>query len=228
MWHDVWGKNCRNFLGCPPGSKAWVVVPDYLKERGKQLASEKRQTLKTMFAQMSDADAVQKELIVVAYCMNPSVPFSTLENKYWRAAFQSSLRGIDGTTMNQEILKYAKSLDDSFFKLIKGSMVSLVFDGGKDISGHKLIASGIIWNKTAMLLEIMDTKLETLNEQFYQAYCTRIVSSVAAKGKCLVLAWTIDNEPVENAGLDAAIRTSLSHLLHFRCGPHTLTPLNCC
>lgn len=37
-----------------------------------------------------------------------------------------------------------------------------------------------------------------------------------------MLACTIDNEPIENAGLDAAIATSLPYLLHFHCGPHTL------
>lgn len=40
--------------------KHGFVVPDYLKEKGKQLASEKRETLKTMFARMSDTNAVQK------------------------------------------------------------------------------------------------------------------------------------------------------------------------
>ena len=91
-----------------------ISVPEYLTEKASQHYSEKQLSVKSMFAQISDSTAVQKELIVVAYCMNPSVPFSTLDNKYWRAAaFKPSLRGIDVSDMNQEVLKYAKSLDDS-------------------------------------------------------------------------------------------------------------------
>jgi hypothetical protein len=204
------------------------TVPSYLEEKVKCVQEgtrEKKQlSVVTMFAQKDNAVAVQKELVVVAYCMN-CVSFLTLSNVYWKAAFQKSLEGtgLDRDTIPLAIRQYAGELATKFQGYCKNNVVSLAFDGAKDISGNKLLGSNLILGATAYMLDLFNTNAEYLDTDYFSEYLKGLVNKVAGFG-AVAISVTVDNEPSVNAGVNHAIsnKPELSYLLHFRCGCHAV------
>ena len=56
---------------------------------------------------------------------------------------KDSLAGVIRKTMPLAVFEYVKNLDVLCAEYLKGKLIPIVFDGGKDVSSRKLIAFGI-------------------------------------------------------------------------------------
>ncbi len=157
----------------------------------------------------------QRRKIASAFVMNPTISFSVVDCPYFRSAFDSSLATIIRRTLSALIVDVDKDVNAEVSNLISGSPVSVIFDGGKDVNGRKLIGSGVIWEGSCLYLEIRDTHLETLTAEYYELYCSSLFQKLETN-KCVILAVTIDNEASENAGLRRCIEKTHSHVVHIR------------
>lgn len=193
------------------------------KKRKSQQDQRKTVAITMMFARGKKNQVTQQELVTVAYCMNYSVPFATVDDPYWRAAFGSVLGGLHRKTLRSNVMEYAKKLRASCEGYLKGSITSIVADGGKDVCQNKLVAQGLMIGKQVVLHDMLNTELETLDAAWY---CEKLVALVCyLEGlQCFVPSITQDNEASPNAGVMLAIESdpSTKHLLPFCCGAHTI------
>ena len=104
---------------------------------------------------------------------------------------------------------------------LKQQVVSCVFDGGKDVNGRKIIGSCVLVQSRCYYWAIKDTEKEVLDAGYYKSYCRDLHGEVAATG-AILLSVTTDNEQSQVSGIRQYIETECPHLLHFRCGHHTL------
>jgi len=81
----------------------------------------------------------QEEKVLLAYAMNP-VAIQTADNEYWRAAFGSVLGSLHQKKLRSKLLEYGQYVHAEKKKLYHQSLLSLQFDGGKDVSQNKIIA----------------------------------------------------------------------------------------
>ena len=148
-----------------------------------------------------------------------------MDNPYWKMAFAASLP--TGLKTRSDLLNaiesYSKELDVSLKTLLVGGIVSLQVDGGKDIMHNKLLITCLVMDHMAMLHEMLDTKWETLNKGCYNSHSATTLNDML-EYNCMVVSITMDNEAAPNAGVEAAIRDNplAKHVIHFRCGAHTI------
>ena len=81
----------------------------------------------------------QEEKVLVAYAMNP-VAIKTADDEYWRAAFGSVLGSLHQKKLRSRLLQYGQYVHAEKKKLYCQSLLSIQFDGGKDVSQKKIIA----------------------------------------------------------------------------------------
>ena len=178
----------------------------------------------TMFASQEKTDEVQAEKVVLAYAMNPTVSFNTVDNHYWKAAFGSSYpSGMKSSDqLKPQLTRFSSKLDSYVEEIIQNTMSSLQIDGGKSVSLAKLLAACIKFQDVCLLRELFDTELSELNGAFYADWLTKLITRLEEL-KCYIAAVTLDNEASPNAGVDlATANPRLQHVIHFRCGAHTL------
>ena len=143
----------------------------------------------------------------MAYAMNIRVAVDIMDNKYSKLAHQASyvpgLKRRKDEIAQCELL--SRNLDESLDEIMENSAVGLQLDGGKDVNGRKLLATCFMFDNASLLLEMLETQREVLDEEYYKEHITRIVSRLAKK--CFVVRITVDNEASPNAGIDRAIES---------------------
>jgi hypothetical protein len=197
------------------------TAPEYLT---KDVPSPAQATLEKFGVRKHDSrilsgshissEAEQRQKVALAFVMNPGMAFATADDEYFRAAFGSCLAGVNRGSLPDIIRGLESDLDGALERLISGEVVSVIFDGGKDINRRKLIGSGVIWNSRCLFLELVETDLAVLDTAYYKRFCLRLVDKLTKMG-CVVVSFTVDNEASENAGIRECI-TEHNHLLHFR------------
>ena len=199
-----------------------LTLPDYLKPKsdGKQttlnLQHLKPLSSKPTLAEVKDRDQLNAALVFV---MNPTMPFELLDDPYFRRHF--SHHGLTRKNISSKIAELDRLVREMILERSRGKVVSCVFDGGKDICGRKLIASGIIIADKCLFWELKDTKLEALDANYFADYCSNLRNQLLAN-KTKLLSVTTDNEVSQVAGIRKFIAEVAPEVLHFRCGPHTL------
>lgn len=185
--------------------KHGLTIPSYLLPKQPKLKFEAKK--------ITTDDAV-----VMAFCMNPTMSIRLIEDEYFRAAFCSNIvMSRDGLT--KLIFKKSEEIKKKMELSIKNTVRCLIADGGKDISKNKLIAIGLADGKSVNLLKLVDTELQELNQQYFSDLFDDIVEEMDALS-CFVAGIVVDNEASQSSGIKHS--KSATHLLHFRCGAHTL------
>ena len=156
--------------------------------------------------------------IVLAFCMNPTISFRVVEDDYFGSAFlpQSSLTR---QTLKMLILQKAAAVEEEINISVRNTIQAIVADGGKDVSKNKLMAVGLANGKQVKLLDIVNTHLVEMNEDFFADLFDGIVSKLHTQN-CFVASLIVDNEASQNAGIRSSAKAS--KLVHFRCGAQTL------
>lgn len=164
----------------------------------------------------------QSDKVVLAFCFNPTLSFSALDEPFFRAAFGGTLDGITRKKISQLISKFADTQREKLNHLLHGSIQSLMFDGGSDVGGKKMVIFGLMNGETALLYRIIDgDKVPSLNTEWYKSSITSIVTELEQHGT-FVPSITQDNEAAPLAGSYATLKESFPHLIIIRCGPHTI------
>jgi hypothetical protein len=214
----------QNFVDHLLGNAHGFVLPDYLAQKKKvasvQSSGIKTESLKTHFA-TSDRET-QVELVTIAYAMHP-VAYHLLDDPTWRAAHRASLAGINGHTISTHTLELDKKKQERFLAKVSGP-VALELDGGKSVSGAKLIAFVIIENGNPHLFKLLDTKLVELDGPTYRGFVESVVREFRARApKAVIVSITLDNEASPNLGVKLMLaEEDFNYILHIQCGPHTL------
>jgi hypothetical protein len=215
----------QNLVEHLTGKKHALALPEYLVEK-KKLAEKasagmKMGALTTHFA--SSQRETQEELLTVAYAMHP-VAFHLLDDPVWRAAHSASLpQGYDKKKATALTLELDRKKQEMYLANISGPF-ALELDGGKSISGNKLLAFVIIYNGQAHLFKLVDTDLVELDGETYRRFIKNVVQELRAKvPKGVLLSLTLDNEASPNLGVRLLLEEQgYRYLLHIQCGPHTL------
>jgi hypothetical protein len=178
-----------------------------------------------MFSTGAKYDTQQIENVVLAYCFNSRMAFSSVENMFFKRAFKASLPfGVrSAKTLKEAILAFGIKLEMVRTTVCKDSLVAAQVDGGKSITKEKLFAFVIVSSGVPFLQELFNTKLERLDTGYYTTYLTRVMMEFE-KSNTFCVSITMDNEAAMNAGTRVGLETvdCLRHLIHFRCGAHTL------
>lgn len=129
--------------------------------------------------------------------------------------------GLSRKTLPREINNLAKELRTKLISEISGTIQSLMFDGGKDISGRKIIAFGLMNGSTVFLFKIVDTKQNILDETWYESTISAVIEELE-KNWVFVPALIQNNEAAPLSGSLAVRASCYPHILIFRCVVHTL------
>lgn len=225
-------KKCGHSFGKKTAKQNWVehLLAVHKMSLPKQFTAEgegdkKKQSLIAPFLFKRDPSVVQAERLVVAYCMNARVAFSTMDEKYWKAAHSAShppgLRSRSQLT--KQILDYASKLEVHRMAMLHGKAVGLQLDGGKDVNKRKLLVTCVVVDGMSLLHKVHDTELATLDDTYYKNHVQSVLQELEACGACVV-SITVDNEASPNSGISKVIDELVQNdcPLHFRCGAHTL------
>jgi hypothetical protein len=197
-----------------------LEVPTSVSSRKQQVKNDKQAVMATFLGVKGPS---QRELLAVAYCFNPRTSFSTFDEPHWKAAFKSSIpSGMNSHDISSAVREVAGSLRDKLFRLLKGAVVGLQMDGGKDVNGRKLLATCFAIDGSMLMLDLTDTDLQYLDGGYYRNHVKRLVRQLLEEAQCFVVSVTLDNESSPNAGLESAIENELPWVVHIRCGAHTI------
>ena len=95
------------------------------------------------------------------------MPFKVVDDPYFRRAFNCKVESFNAARLKKELLLHAGQIQDGFMESLRAQLVSLVLDGGKDVSNNKLISVGIKRLHNMHIYDIIDTDYEELNTNFY-------------------------------------------------------------
>jgi hypothetical protein len=149
-----------------------IVTPlRHNKEEQMVLTKHESPLISTYFSPMISGAQIspQEEKVLLAYAMNP-VAIQTADDGYWRAAFGSVLGSLHTKKLRTKLLQYGQYVHAEKKKLYSQSLLSIQFDGGKDISQNKIIAvstfSGLYFLKKFILLLILI--------HFFRVFCDAV------------------------------------------------------
>jgi hypothetical protein len=215
--HQVWVSHLT-------GKEHKLEIPDTLQERKRVFLATKQAvksaSIKTHFAPVGNTKATQEELLVVAYAMHP-VPYDIVDDPCWRAAHKDSLGDMHADKLGEQTIVYDSKLEKKWLAQVRGG-VALELDGGKDVSGNKLIAFVIIYNGKPFIIKLVNTNDETLDSDYFLNLVKEIIEDFQLSAPdAVVLSVTMDNEAGPNLGV-TDLCDEFTWLLHISCGPHTL------
>ena len=227
---DIWTKHVQSAHG--------VVIPTRFDENRHEIDTTKQRMLS--FAKKHgeycespgdkrsrDSKKVRSDVIVLAHCMNPLIPFECTDDPYFRlayadAAWKDSSIGSSQSLKNA-VLDFYERLQTEQKKTLKG-ICGFQMDAGKDVKSRKLHASAYMHpsSRRALVWQLTDTNNVELDEAWHHVYITECITQFMSNGKTFVPSLTVDNEASQNAGIMTALETTLPWLLHFRCGNHSI------
>lgn len=146
--------------------------------------------------------------------------YYVVDDVYFKVAFNDKLDGLNRRSLRLETRDFSKTLMKKLFSQARG-VRCLIFDGGTDVSGNKLIAIGLSDGRAACLLDMINTELQTLDKEFYYKILAEQIQQLEDE-EIFVAAVVLDNEASPNSGVKKLLREKLPHLIHFRCGCHTI------
>ena len=116
--------------------------------------------------------------------MNSTVSTSTLDNKYWKVAFEKSLprTGRERHSFEDHVQAFAEKLDKLTRVCMAGGIGGLQMDGVKDVAKNKLLATVIMLDETPLLYELFDTDLTKLSEESFMEHFKRLFTELDSKG----------------------------------------------
>jgi hypothetical protein len=92
---------------------------------------------------LKKTNATPKDKIVLAFAMN-AMAFCTIENEYFFNAFSSSTERLNRESLSAATVAFSDELRSQLLRSLSNSCVGIETDGAKNISRHKLIASGTV------------------------------------------------------------------------------------
>src|SRR3990167_3131954 len=140
-----------------------IVIPKYLIKTKKNCL----QPPITQFITREECTAKNLENIILAFAHNPTMPFKVVDDPYFRRAFNCKVEGFNAARLKKELLLHAEQIQIGFMESLRAQLVSLVLDGGKDVSNNKLISVGIKTLHNMYIYDMIDTDYEELNTNFY-------------------------------------------------------------
>ena len=208
------------YLISRPVVKQVNILTNPLRKRARADSTTRSEPQEAPVLTWSDAVDEKRALVAITFYLNPRMSFDLLSDPYFRLCFGPCIHGLTRRSIVNLISDVDRQLCNLIHADIKTDAVSIVFDGGKDINGRKIIGSCLLAKELCYYWAIKDTERETLDADYYKGYCRALYQDVTRHGP-IVISFTTDNEASQVAGLREFIREE-PHLLHFRCGPHTL------
>jgi hypothetical protein len=156
-----------------------------------------------------DSKQVRSDIIVLAHCFSPLIPFEATDNLYFRLAYADAAwkdTGIGSSkSLKDAVLEFHARLLHDQRRTIKG-ICGFQMDAGKDVCSRKLHASVYMHpsSRRSLVWKLKDTNNEELDEAWHHIYITECIDSFMSSGKTFVPSVTVDNESSQNAGITSA------------------------
>lgn len=177
----------------------------------------KQSTLEESFSRADAAAAFDD--IVDLFVHEPRLPLRLCNSKHFRKILKEKTRVTQNNVREEIKQKDAKYLRQLKSKLV-GMKVGIQIDGGKDVSGNKIIGICVVIGRKCYCWDVIIVQgLEVLTAEFYKELLTRVIRELEDAG-AVVVSVTLDNEASPNAGMELLLR-DMPHIIHNRCYAHT-------